>query len=180
METKLFGDKKLTISPLSKKDSKFAKEFLVFVNSLIEEEAMILMDKKMTIKEEREFLKKNIKAEKDKKKIFLIAKDGNKVVGNISIERGMYRRSHMGKFAIGIANGYRGIGLGKYLMSGIIKRAIKEFKPKLEIIQLEVHANNKVAISLYKRMGFKRFAKLPKQIQHKGRIDDELIMIKFL
>jgi putative acetyltransferase len=138
------------------------------------------MDKKLTIKEEKEFLERNIKAEINKTKIFLIAKDGNKVVGNTSIERGMYRRSHIGRFAIGIANGYRGKGLGKYLMSAIIERAKNEFDPKLEIIQLEVHANNKAAIALYKKMGFKRFARLPKQIQHKGRIDDELIMIKFL
>lgn len=86
----------------------------------------------------------------------------------------------MGRFAIGIAQGYRGIELGKYLMSGIIERAKKEFKPRIKIIQLEVHANNKAAIGLYKKMGFRQFAKLPKQIQHKGRIDDELIMIKFL
>lgn len=180
METKLFDDKKLTINPLSKKDFKFAKEFLDFINSLVEEDAKILMNKKMNLKEEMEFLEKGVKNTKDKKKVYLIAKDGNKVVANTSIELGVFKRNHIGKFAIGIRAGYRGIGLGTYLMQEIIKLAKKELDPSPKIFQLEVLENNKPAIGLYKKMGFKAVAKVPKQIQHKGRIIGEYIMIKVL
>lgn len=71
METKLFDDKKLTISPLSKKDFRFAKEFLDFINSLVEESAKILMNKKMNLKEEMDFLYKGVKSIKDKQKVFI-------------------------------------------------------------------------------------------------------------
>ena len=180
METKLFGDKKLTISPLSKKDFKFAKEFLDFINSLVKEDAKILMNKKMNLKEEMEFVEKGVKNTKDKKKVYLIAKDGNKVVANTSIDLGIFKRNHIGKFAIGIRDGYRGMGLGKYLMQEIMKLAKKELNPSPKIFQLEVYESNKPAIGLYKKMGFKIVGKIPKQVQHKGKLISEYIMIKVL
>ena len=178
METKIFKDKKLTIGPLSKKDFRFANEFMNFINSLVEEEAKILMNKKINLKGEMEFLEKGIKSIKDKKKIYLIAKDGNKVVANTSVELGIFRRNHIGKFAIGIRDGYRGMGLGKYLMEEILNLSKKELKPSPQIFQLEVYENNKPAIALYKKMGFKIVGKIPKQIQDKGKLISEYIMIK--
>lgn len=178
METKIFGNKKLTISTLSKKDFKFVKEFLDFINSLVEEDAKILMNKKMNLKEEMEFLEKGVKSIKDKKKVYLIAKDGNKVVANTSIELGVYKRNHIGKFAIAIRDGYRGSGLGTYLMREIMKLAKKELNPGPKIFQLEVYKNNKPAIGLYKKMGFNIVGKIPKQVQHKGKLIGEYIMIK--
>jgi GNAT superfamily N-acetyltransferase len=178
METKLFGDKKLTIGPLSKKDFKFAKEFLNFINSLVAENEKISMNKKVNLKEEMEFLEKGVKSIRDKQKVYLIAKDGNKVVANTSIELGIFKKNHIGKFGIGIRDGYRGIGLGTYLMQEIMKLAKKELRPIPKIFQLEVFENNKPAIGLYKKMGFKIVARLPKQVQYKGKIIGEYIMIK--
>jgi len=41
---------------------------------------------------------------------------------------------------------------------------------------LEVYVNNEPAIKLYKKMGFKRVARIPKHIQYKGKLIDEFIM----
>jgi len=86
----------------------------------------------------------------------------------------------MGRFAIAIVREYRGIGLGKYLISEVIKSAKKEFGADLKVIQLEVLANNKPAIALYKKAGFKIVAKIPKQIQYRGKLIGEYIMVKYL
>lgn len=180
MKTKSFGDKKLIINPLSEKDFKFAKEFLNFINSLVEEDAKILMNKKMNLKEEVEFLEKEIKRVKERKKVCLIARDGNEVIANTSIEIGVYRRNHIGKLGIAIRDDYRGIGLGTYLVQEIMKLAKRGLKPSPKIFQLEVYENNKSAIGLYKKMGFKIVGKLPKQIQYKGKLIGEYIMIKVL
>ena len=109
-----------------------------------------------------------------------MAECNNKIIGATDIELDRWRRNHIGKFGITIIQGYRGIGLGKHLMSEVIKLAKKELKPSPKIIQLEVYTNNKPAIALYKKMGFKIVAKLPKQIQWKGKLIDELVMLKFL
>ena len=49
METKIFGDKKLTIAPWSPKDSKCAKEYMDFINELIAEDAKLSTHTKQTL-----------------------------------------------------------------------------------------------------------------------------------
>lgn len=180
MNTKFFGDKKLSIGTIEKRDLKNLKDFQIFINSLVEEDAKILMNEKATLKDEKEFISDALKSIKNKSKVFVIARDSNKIAGNTSIERQSWRRSHMGRFAIAIAQEYRGIGLGKYMISEVIKSAKKEFGVGLKVIQLEVLDNNKPAIALYKKMGFKIIAKIPRQIQYKGKLIGEYIMVKYL
>jgi len=180
METKTFGNKKIIIRQAVKSDLKNAKKFQLFINLLVEEEAKLSMNKKTTLKEEKDFLNSMIKSIKNKTKVYLVAECDNKIIGSTSIELDRWRKNHIGKFGITIIQGYRGMGLGKYLMSEIIKLAKKELKPTPKIIQLEVYANNKPAIALYKKMRFKQVAKLPKQMQWKGKLIDEFIMIKYL
>jgi len=180
METKTFGDKKIIVRKPVKSDERNLKKFQVFINSLVEEEAMILMNEKATLKEEKEYVDSMLKSVKNKSRVYLIAEHDNKIVGNASIELEKWRTNHIGKFAIAIADGYRGAGLGNYLMSEVIKLAKKELSPKPKIIQLRVYSNNTPAVGLYKKMGFKIVAKLPKQIQWKGKLVDEFIMLKFV
>lgn len=180
MENKIFGNKKMTIRKLSKSDLKRARDFLAFINSLVEEEAKILMNKKLTLKEEGEFLEGVLKGMKTKTKIYLAAECGDKIVGSTSIELGRWGNNHTGNFGIVIRQGYRGIGLGKYLMTEILKMAKKELKPAPKIIKLTVYPNNKPALGLYKKMGFKIVARIPKQRQYKGKLLDEIVMLKFL
>lgn len=180
MEIKIFGDKKITIRKLSKKDLKRAKEFLGFINSLIREEAKILVKKELTLKEEKEKLKRFLESIGKKTMIFLVAEHDGKIIGTTSIDLGRGRKDHIGGFGITIIQDYRGIGLGKHLISEVIRLARKELNPKPKIIQLEVYTNNKPAINLYKKTGFKIVAKIPKQIQYKSKLIDELIMLKYL
>ena len=180
METKIFDGKKIKIRKLSKSDLKNAKKFKDHINLLIIEEAKILMKKKKSLKEEREWLKGKIKDVKNHKEVFLIAECDNKIVGTTGIGSRKEREEHVGEFGIVIRQGYRGIGLGKYLTGEIIKMAKKELKPKPKVIRLSVYPNNKPAINLYKKYGFKIVAKIPKQIQYKGKLLEETVMIKII
>ncbi|KKQ18576.1 MAG: GCN5-related N-acetyltransferase [Berkelbacteria bacterium GW2011_GWA1_36_9] len=179
METKTFGDK-ITIRKLSKGDLKNSKEFLDFINSLVKEEAKILLKKELTLKEEKEKLEKFLESTDKKTMVFLIAEHSGKIVGTTSIDLGRGRKNHIGGFGIIIRDSYRGMGLGKYMVGEVIRLAKKELRPAPKIIQLEVYANNKPAINLYKKMGFKAVARIPKQIQHKGKLVSALTMLKFL
>ena len=180
MKIKIFGNKKITIRTIKRADRKNARKFLLFINSLVAEEAKILMNTKATLKDEFAYLDKVIKGAKDKKSIHVIAEYDGKIVGNTSIELNPFRRNHSAKFAIAISDGYRRLGLGTLLTSEVIKLAKKELKPGPKIIQLEVYSNNLPAINLYKKMGFKIVAKIPDQIQWKGKLIDEYIMLKYL
>ena len=177
MITKTFGDKKLTIEPFGKRDLGCAKEYQDFINGLIVEDAKILMNKKQTLKAEQDWVKRATKSVKDKKRVSMIARDGNTIVANTEVELKGYKQSHVGKFGIAIRGGYRGIGLGKYVMAEVLRMAKKQL-PGLKVFWLDVYENNKPAIALYKKMGFKIVGKIPKQIQCKGKLIGEYIMIK--
>ena len=178
MKNKTFGNKKIIIRKLSKNDLRNAKKFQDFINSLIEEEAKIMFNKKFSLKEEKRWMEEQLRKIKNQKTVFLVAEDNDVVVGTTGIDLRIGRQSHVGEFGITIRKGYRGMGLGIYLMEEIIELAKKELKPKF--IRLEVYPNNKPALALYRKFGFKKVAKIPKQIQYKGKLLDEIVMLKEL
>ena len=180
MITKIFGGKKIQIRKLSKKDLRNVKKFQDFINSLVREGAQITITEKKSLGEEISWLNSHLKKIKEAKGVFLTAEAENKLAGNTEITLNEGRQSHIGMLGISIRKDYRGIGLGKYLMKEIIKLAKKELKPKPKIIRLGVFPTNKPALALYKKFGFKVVARIPKQIQYKGKLIDEIIMLKEL
>jgi len=178
METKIFNGKKIKIRGLSEYGLKDTKRFLDFINSLIEEDVQILFNKKLSLKEEKIWLKGQIKEIKSNRKVYLVAEINNIIIGSTEVGMGIGRANHIGTLHIAIRNGYRGIGLGKYLMKSIIKLAKRRLKVK--IIKIPVFDTNKPAIGLYKKYGFKKVGLIPKQFQYKGKLVDEIIMLLYL
>lgn len=176
----MFNGKKIIIRKITKLDLKDAQKFQFFINSVIKEDAKILMNEQATLNDQKKFIEKVLVGAKNKTKVQLLAECDNKIIGVTDIELERWRRNHIGHFGIIITKDYRGMGLGKHLMSKIIKLAKKELKPSPKMIQLEVYANNKPAIKLYEKMGFKHIARLPKQIQYKSKLIDELVMLLHL
>ncbi|KKS07076.1 MAG: GCN5-related N-acetyltransferase [Parcubacteria group bacterium GW2011_GWB1_41_4] len=177
METEIFGSKKVTIRKLSNKDLRNTEKFQKFVNYLVEEDVQISKNKKVSLKEEKKWLEGMLGKIKSRKTVFLVAESNDVVVGDTGIDLGHGRQDHIGTFGIMILKGYRGVGLGVYLMKEIIKLAKKDLKPKPKIIRLGVFPTNKPAISLYKKLGFKKVARVPRQFQYKGKLVDEIIML---
>lgn len=180
METIILKDKKITIREITQSDFKKVKKFQEFVNSLSAEDAKILFNAKATPKEEKQFVENALFAAKKKSEVYLIAECDNDIVGITRVKLEKWRRNHIGGFGIAIRNGYRGMGLGKQMMSEVINLATKKLKPSPKIIQLNVFVNNKPAINLYKKIGFKVVARIPKQVQYKNRLVDEFVMLKYL
>lgn len=176
MQTKIFGDKKIIIRKLSKEDLRKIKKFQDFINSFVEEDAQISLNKKLSLKEEKEWLNRQLKQIKNRKTVFLVAEDKNTIVGTTGINLGVGRQSHIGNFGITVRTGYRGIGLGTYLTREVLTLVKKELKPKPKIIQLNVFPDNRPALGLYNKIGFKEVARVPKQLQYKGKLVDEIIM----
>lgn len=176
MATKIFENKKIIIRKLSAKDIKQPEKFQKYVNSFIEEDAMLLINTKKSKKDELEWLKSIIKQLKKKKRVSLFAEYKGLIVGGSHIESEIERKNHIGGFGIAIKRGFRGIGLGEYLMKEVIELAKKELKSKPKIIELGVYEGNIPAFKLYKKIGFKQVAKIPKHIQYKGKLIAEIIM----
>ncbi len=175
-----FKGKIIEIRKFSKRDVERTKDFMIFINLLVEEKAKLLLNKKQTLKDEERWVRIREKNIGKKKEVFLIAEDKGKIVGTSSLRLREGAENHVGEFGISIIDGYRRIGLGKFLMNEVIELAKKELKGKLKIIRLSVFSNNKPAIGLYEKMGFKIVAKIPKQLKYKNRLVDEIVMLKFL
>lgn len=179
---KKFGNKKLTIRTLNKGDFKKAADFKKYINELVDDDtAYIAKKKKVTLKEEKRWIESHLKEIKNKREVMLLAEDKGKIIGLTQIALlKLSTQIHVGDFGISILKDYRGIGLGTYLMKEIIKLAKKNLKPKPKMLKFGAFAINKIALSLYKKMGCKSVAKIPKQFKIKGKFFDEVIMIKYL
>jgi ribosomal protein S18 acetylase RimI-like enzyme len=175
-----FKGKIIEVRKFSKKDTERAKDFMIYINLLVEEEAKLRLNKKQTLKDREGWVNEREKNIKKKKEVFLIAEYNKEIIGTASISLKGGNQSHVGEFFISIIDGYRRIGLGKFLMNEAIELAKIEFKENLKIIRLSVFSNNKPAIGLYEKMGFKIVASIPKQLKYKKRLVDEVVMLKFL
>ena len=178
MKTKTFNGKKVKIKELSEYSLKDTEKFLNFINSFLKEGAQLLAKKEISLKEEKEWLSSQLKEVKNNKKVYLVAEYQNQIIGTTEVGVGSGRSDHVGTLHIAVRNDCRRIGLGKYLMKTIIKSAKKRLR--IKIINIPVFITNKPAIGLYKYCGFKKVATIPKQIQYKGKLVDEIIMVKYL
>jgi RimJ/RimL family protein N-acetyltransferase len=85
--------------------------------------------------------------------LLLIAKKGNKIIGNIDITGGKREMTkHTAIIGMGILKEWRNTGLGTALLNKGIEWAKQN--PQLEILWLQVFAQNTPAITLYKKAGF--------------------------
>lgn len=90
----------------------------------------------------------------------------NKPVGISSLYIQSYKRlRHQSEFGIIVDESYRGLKIGSFLLSSILKLAKRQFN--LELIHLQVYQNNP-AVQLYKQFGFVEFGCQKKWIKDEG------------
>ncbi len=145
-----------------------------FINEFIDENAPIIYDKKISLKDEKEFQKLKAKEIDGKRTIFVLCWDGKKLVGNSSASLEPHKQSHNATFGLVVRKGYRGIGVGEKLLSMGIKQAKGHLKAKY--LWLDYIEGNKPARKLYEKLGFKEVARLEGYVKHKGKHVDKIIM----
>jgi len=179
---KKFGDKKLEIRFLKRADIKRVSLFKKYINELAEDDSALISKKtKVTLREEKEWIKSHLKEIRERKRVIIVAEDNGKIIGlaEVALLKSSTQK-HIANFGISILKDYRSIGLGTYLMKEILKSAKKKLKPKPKMLRFGAFAVNKVALYLYKKMGCNPVAKIPRQFKLKGKFYDEIIMLKYL
>jgi ribosomal protein S18 acetylase RimI-like enzyme len=174
-ELKLRNGKKATISFLTRSDS--AEELNSFINELVDEGAKIVFDREVSLKDEKAWIKNNLDARKKNEGYLLIARVDGRIAGTSGANRERGRGRGNVFLGLAIAKPFRRIGLGEALMRNNIETAKIFFRPKPDIIYLSVFGNNKPAISLYHKLGFRIFAAFPEWLPYKGRRVDHLFMM---
>ena len=150
-------------------------DMLDFINSLVEEEAMILMETKQTRDQEVDWLAGALSNIEKDRQVRVVAEVDGRMVGQCEVTLGAGRKSHVGTLGISVKQGYRDVGIGQELMREAEKCG---GRLGLEKIMLEVFATNDRAIHVYEKMGYRIVGRVPGEIKYMGEYVDGLYMIK--
>jgi RimJ/RimL family protein N-acetyltransferase len=149
-----------------------------FINKASKEKTFITFQgEQQTLSDEQKYLESVVDKIKNNQGVFLLAFDGNKLIGSTDINMMDKTRSHTGIFGIVIDKDYRGQGIGNIMMKSIIKEGKSKIK-NLKIVTLDVYAKNFIGQNLYKKMGFIECGRLPNGAKYKGKFDDIISMYK--
>ncbi len=143
-----------------------------FVNGLVEEETFLMINKKVTKKEEVKYLSESLKKIKEGKKIQLVVLVNGVYAGNCEIRRREKRQTHVGEIGIAIAKSFREEGIGSELMSALIEEGKKL---GLRLLVLGCFENNPRALHVYEKLGFKRVGVVPGIFHYKGEYVGEVM-----
>lgn len=151
-----------------------------YINVLSEERTFIrFQGERVTLKEEEEFLNKQLKRIEEQKAVMLVLIAEGRIVGIAGLDMKDKTESHQGILGISIAKEYRGEGLGKTLLRLVLEEGKKNI-PQLRIVVMDIFANNHLARGMYEGFGFVEFGKLPKGILQGENYIDQVWMYKVI
>ena len=111
--------------------------------------------------------------------VMYLAKIKDEIVGNASFNAMTRERlKHRGEFAISVKQSQWGKGIGSQLIEQVLEFA-KE-TAHVEIISLEVRSDNRRAIHLYQKYGFKKIGSFPGFLKINGKYIDVDLMHLYL
>jgi RimJ/RimL family protein N-acetyltransferase len=125
-----------------------------------------------SVPEERDWVLRATMAERG---LILVAVVDDAVVGALDLWAGERPDNrHAGRFGMSVARGWRGLGVGRRLLSQAIEEA--RAWPGFCRLELECVAWNAPAIALYESVGFVLEARMAKAINLRGTPEDMLLM----
>ena len=128
-----------------------------------------------TVEEEKEWIRLH-----GERGFMLVVENEGKIIGLLSLQLSPREKfKHQGMFGMSIQEAFTGKGIGSLL----IKRMLDWAKEQgtIEKISLEVFSNNKRAIHLYTKNGFKEEGRRVRQAKLRpGEYVDDILMSKFI
>jgi L-amino acid N-acyltransferase YncA len=117
----------------------------------------------------------NLRKSLRKKTPFLIAEDGERVVGWAAVHRpDLPSLRHCGDLWMSLHPEYRGAGLGTKLLAGVLRMC----RGKYDSVVLYLFRKNKRARKLVRKTGFELCSEIKKGVKLPSGFDDLLIMQK--
>ncbi|MGR6432256.1 GNAT family N-acetyltransferase [Rhizobium sp. PAMB 3174] len=108
--------------------------------------------------------------------ISIVAELNGKVVGDAGARRFAGRRAHVARIGMGLHDDYHRRGIGSALLAAIIDAA--DNWHDIRRLELEVFADNKAAIGLYRKFGFQEEGLLRGYAYRNGTYADALVMAR--
>jgi ribosomal protein S18 acetylase RimI-like enzyme len=150
------------------------KQLKDYINSLVDEDAPIQVNERLSLKAERSWLKDSLIKIRKNKAHLLVAELDKKIVSVVNLTKGTGRSSHVADYGVSVLKEYRRLGIATAVTKYIL--TIGKRDKTIKVIMLRVYEKNTGAIKMYKKLGFKKVAKLKKRVKYKGRLVNEFIM----
>ncbi len=163
----------LSLEPLNGKEN--PQEFLGFINSFIHDESYLLVNKPVTLNEEKQWLRTQLQAQRKGEQLYLKALVDGHLVGDCFAKPGFGKNHGNADLGIAIMKEWQGKGIGRVLLTEIIERSEKKWHP--HNIYLHVVSENTRARRLYESLGFRIVATLPEWFEYRNRYIDEYLLI---
>ena len=151
------------------------REFQRFINTLTREGTYLLVDKPITLKEEKQWLNTQVTEQRKGKQLYLKALVDGRLIGDCFAKPGFGRNHGNVNLGIAITKKWRGKGIGYILLNELIQRSEKKWHPKN--IYLHVVSANTKAYQLYESLGFRKIALLPQWFEYNKRYLDEYLLL---
>jgi len=151
-------------------------KMLEYINTLGKEDIYINANPQdlYTLTQEEAYLNSVLLKISLNQEVHLLAFDKTTLIGSVTLTRQDKRRRHIGVFGITLASNYRQEGLGFQLATLALTQAQK--KIGITLATLTVFADNKPALALYHKLGFKKYGQLPQGLNYKSSFIDEIFM----
>ncbi len=150
-------------------------DMLHFINSLVEEKAMIMMNEKQTRDAEIGWISTLLSNVEKDKIVAVVAEVDGRMVGSCEIVPKKGYLAHLGSLDISLLDGYREQGIGQEMMLEA-ENQIKRLG--VEVVDLEVFEANARAIHTYEKVGYKITGRIPDGVKYEGAYMDALVMTK--
>jgi RimJ/RimL family protein N-acetyltransferase len=153
-----------------------AEQMLRYINAISLEQTYINMQgEQLTIDAEIAWLTTQLREIEAGNTVQLLSVLDDEIIGVAGIHRQSHVAHHTGVLGISVAKAYRGLGIGRSLMTTLIAEA-KARISGLSIISLDVFGSNEPGIHLYQSLGFLEYGRLPGGIIHQGNEVDRISM----
>jgi len=154
-----------------------AKACLDYVNELVREGAPININKRVTLKAEQAWLRRQIDEIKRGRNIMLVAEKSGEIVSVCELRRRTYRMSHIANFGIGVKRKYRRLGIAEAISREALRRAERK---GIEIIRSCVFEDNEPSKALHRKLGFVRETVLRDEIKEGEKYKNGILMSLYL
>jgi RimJ/RimL family protein N-acetyltransferase len=150
---------------------------LTLINTLIEEQADIILGDPINRDAEIEWLSTRLAAIEKGEFVHVVAEVDKRMIANSELHIKTGLRSHVGDMGIIVLKEYRDIGIGTEMLTQLIAQARKR---GLKILTLGVFETNKRAKHVYEKLGFRECGRIPSEIFKNGQYIDHITMVKIL
>lgn len=151
------------------------REFQRFINALTREGTYLLVNKSITLKEEKQWLKTQVEEQRKEQQIYLKVLIDGRLIGDCFAKPGFGRNHGNVNLGIAIAKKWRRKGIGHLLLDELIIRSEEKWHPKN--IYLHVVSANTHACKLSESLGFRKIAQLPQWFEYNKKYLDEYLLL---